>query len=71
MRTNLDAVFYVGQSVARRMIERGEGGKIVNVCSVQSELARPGTARLRLEQGGGEDADQGACAPTGRSTGFR
>ena len=43
MRTNLDAVFYVGQAVARHMIPRGKG-KIINIASVQSELARPGIA---------------------------
>ncbi len=39
MNINLDAVFYVGQAVARHMIPRGRG-KIVNTCSVGSELAR-------------------------------
>ena len=39
MRTNLAAVFYVGQAVARRMIPRGKG-QIINIASVQSELAR-------------------------------
>jgi len=41
--TNLDSVFFVGQAVARHMIGRGRG-KIINICSVQSELARPGIA---------------------------
>lgn len=39
MATNLDAVFYVGQAVAKRMIPRGRG-KIVNTCSLASEVAR-------------------------------
>jgi gluconate 5-dehydrogenase len=39
MATNLDAVFYVGQSVAKRMITRGRG-KIINTCSLGSEIAR-------------------------------
>ena len=43
MRTNLDSVFVVGQAVARHMIPRGRG-KIINICSVQSELDRPGIA---------------------------
>ncbi len=37
--TNLSSVFYVGQAVARRMIPRGRG-KIINIASVASELAR-------------------------------
>lgn len=43
IRTNLHSAFYVGQAVARRMIPRGHG-KIVNICSVMSNLARPSIA---------------------------
>jgi gluconate 5-dehydrogenase len=39
MRLNLDAVFMVGQTVARRMIPRGQG-KIINICSAMTALAR-------------------------------
>ena len=50
MRTNLDSVFHVGQSVARHMIPR-KRGRIVNVCSVQSELGRPGIAPYAATKG--------------------
>ena len=50
MRTNLDSVFHVGQAVARHMIPRGRG-RIVNVCSVQSELGRPGIAPYTASKG--------------------
>ena len=50
MRTNLDSVFIVGQAVARHMIARGRG-KIVNICSVQSELGRPGIAPYTASKG--------------------
>lgn len=50
MRTNLDSVFHVGQAVARHMIERGRG-KIINICSVQSELGRPGIAPYTASKG--------------------
>lgn len=40
MSVNLDSVFFVGRAVARRMIPRGHG-KIVNTCSLMSEVARP------------------------------
>lgn len=43
IRTNLHSAFYVGQAVAKRMIPRGHG-KIVNICSVMSNLARPSIA---------------------------
>ena len=50
MRTNLDSVYYVGQAVARNMIPRGRG-KIINICSVQSELGRPGIAPYTASKG--------------------
>ena len=50
MRLNLNAVFYVGQSVAKHMIARGEG-KIVNICSVQAALARPSIAPYTASKG--------------------
>ncbi|TWO73077.1 glucose 1-dehydrogenase [Caenimonas sedimenti] len=50
MKTNLDSVFLVGQAVARHMIPRG-AGKIVNVCSVQSELGRPNIAPYTASKG--------------------
>ncbi|GLS18080.1 gluconate 5-dehydrogenase [Labrys miyagiensis] len=48
--TNIDSAFLMGQAVARRMIPRGRG-KIINICSVQSELARPGIAPYTATKG--------------------
>ncbi len=50
MRTNVDSVFLVGQAVARCMIRRGRG-KIINICSVQSELGRPNIAPYSASKG--------------------
>ena len=50
LRTNVDSVFCVGQIVARRMVARGRG-RIINTCSVQSELGRPGTAAYAASKG--------------------
>ena len=50
MRTNLDSMFTVGQSVARRMVVR-QRGRIINICSVQSELGRPGIAPYTASKG--------------------
>jgi gluconate 5-dehydrogenase len=50
MKTNLDSVYYVGQAVARKMIPRGRG-RIINICSVQSELGRPGIAPYTASKG--------------------
>ena len=50
MRTNLDSVFTVGQAVAKRMVPR-KRGRIINICSVQSELGRPGIAPYTASKG--------------------
>ena len=50
MKTNVDSVFFVGQAVARHMIGRGRG-KIINICSVQSELGRPNIAPYTASKG--------------------
>ena len=50
MRTNVDSVFLVGQAVARKMIPR-QRGKIINICSVQSELGRPNIAPYMASKG--------------------
>jgi gluconate 5-dehydrogenase len=50
MKTNVDSVFLVGQAVARHMIER-KRGKIINICSVQSELGRPNIAAYTASKG--------------------
>ena len=50
MRTNLDSVFYVGQAVAQAMVTR-QRGRIINICSVQSELGRPGIAPYTASKG--------------------
>ncbi len=49
-RTNIDSVFLVGRAVAQRMVARRRG-KIINVCSVQSELGRPGIAPYAATKG--------------------
>jgi gluconate 5-dehydrogenase len=50
MRTNLDSAYFVGKAVARKMIPRRRG-KIINICSVQSELGRPGIAPYTASKG--------------------
>jgi gluconate 5-dehydrogenase len=50
MATNLDSVFYVAKAVAQHMIPR-KAGAIVNICSVMSELARPGVAPYTASKG--------------------
>ncbi|CAH2933874.1 MAG: 5-keto-D-gluconate 5-reductase (EC [uncultured Paraburkholderia sp.] len=50
MKTNVDSVFLVGQAVARHMLPR-KRCKIVNICSVQSELGRPNIAAYTTSKG--------------------
>jgi gluconate 5-dehydrogenase len=65
LRTNVSSVFFVGQAVARFMIARGEG-KIVNVASVQSELARPGIAPYTATKGAVRNLTRGMSADWAR-----
>ncbi|MEO1702012.1 MAG: SDR family oxidoreductase [Pseudomonadota bacterium] len=50
LQTNIASVFHVGQAVARHMINRG-AGKIINIASVQSSLARPSIAPYTATKG--------------------
>jgi gluconate 5-dehydrogenase len=60
MRTNIDSAFLVGQAVARHMIGR-KAGKIINICSVQSELGRPGIAPYAATKGALKMLTKGMC----------
>ena len=50
LQTNIATVFHVGQACARHMIGRGRG-KIVNIASVQTALARPSIAPYTATKG--------------------
>ena len=50
LATNISTVFNVGQAVANHMIGRG-AGKIINIASVQTALARPGIAPYTATKG--------------------
>lgn len=50
LQTNIASVFNVGQACARHMIARGNG-KIINIASVQTALARPGIAPYTATKG--------------------
>ena len=50
LKTNISSVFHVGQAVARHMIKRGRG-KIINIASVQTALARPSIAPYTATKG--------------------
>ena len=50
IRTNVDSVFHVGQAVAKYMVNR-KRGRIINICSVTSELGRPGISVYTASKG--------------------
>lgn len=63
--TNLTSVFLVGAAVARRMIPR-QRGKIINICSLTSELGRQTIAPYAASKGGVKMLTRGMCADWGR-----
>ncbi|WP_314102864.1 SDR family oxidoreductase [uncultured Frigoribacterium sp.] len=63
--TNLSSVFYVSRFVAPGMVERGSG-KIVNVASVQSMLARQTIAPYSATKGGVAQLSRGMAADVAR-----
>ncbi len=63
--TNIDSAFLVGQAVARHMIRRRRG-KVINVCSVQSELARPGIAPYTATKGAVKMLTKGMATDWGK-----
>lgn len=52
IRVNLDGAFLIAQAVARRMVEQGRGGAIVNVSSVGSRLAAPANGAYAASKAG-------------------
>jgi gluconate 5-dehydrogenase len=65
MATNLDSVYFVSKAVAPYMIARGRG-KIINIGSVQCELARPGIAPYTAAKGAVRNLTRGMCADWAR-----
>src|SRR5271170_128321 len=52
VETHLTGAFQVGREAARRMIARGRGGKIINIASLTSEVARATIAPYTAAKGG-------------------
>ncbi len=64
-RTNVDSVFFVGRAVAQRMVQR-KRGKVINVCSVQSELGRPSIAPYTATKGAVKMLTKGMAIDLGK-----
>jgi gluconate 5-dehydrogenase len=65
LRVNIESAFLVGRAVARGMIAR-KAGKIINICSVQSELGRPSIAPYTATKGAIKMLTKGMCADWAR-----
>ncbi|WP_458116725.1 SDR family oxidoreductase [Arthrobacter sp. D2-10] len=63
--TNLSSVFYVSQQITRRMAERGSG-KVINIGSVQSMLARQTIAPYSATKGAVAMLTKGMAADLAR-----
>lgn len=61
LHTNLTSAFLVSRAVAPGMIARRRG-KIINVCSLMSELARPTTGNYAAAKGGLKMLTRAMCA---------
>jgi gluconate 5-dehydrogenase len=64
-KTNVTGAFHAGKAVARHMIARRKG-KIINIGSVQSELARPNIAPYTATKGAIRNLTRGMCADWAR-----
>ncbi|MGJ0191621.1 gluconate 5-dehydrogenase [Pantoea sp. RRHST58] len=65
MAVNQTGVFLVSQAVARRMTERG-AGKIINICSMQSELGRDTITPYAASKGAVKMLTRGMCVELAR-----
>ena len=64
-RVNVDGVFFLAQAVARGMVAR-QRGKIVNICSVGSELGRATIVPYTTSKGAVRMLTRGRCAELAR-----
>jgi gluconate 5-dehydrogenase len=60
IRVNLTGVFVVGQAVGRRMVARRRG-KIINICSLMSEVARKTIALYTAAKGAVKQLTRAMC----------
>ena len=65
LKTNLTSAFLVARAVGPGMIRR-RSGKIINVCSLMSDLARPTTGNYAAAKGGLKMLTRAMCAEWAR-----
>lgn len=64
LQTNIASVFHVGQACARHMIARGTG-RIINIASIQTALARPTIAPYTMTKGAVANLTKGMATDWG------
>lgn len=52
IKTDLTGVFTMTKPVVARMVKRGTGGKVINICSMMSELGRSSVGAYAAAKGG-------------------
>lgn len=52
IQTNLKSIYLFGQKVGKHMVERGQGGKIVNIASTSVRMTMPGISAYATSKGG-------------------
>jgi gluconate 5-dehydrogenase len=65
LNINLTSAFLVSKAVVKNMIER-KSGKIINICSIQSDLARPSIAPYTASKGGLRNLTRGMATDWGK-----
>ena len=52
IETDLTGVFIMSKAVVKNMVARGNGGKVINICSMMSELGRNNVGAYAAAKGG-------------------
>ncbi len=52
IQTNLKSIYLFGQKVGKHMVERGQGGRIVNIASTSVRMTMPGISAYATSKGG-------------------
>ncbi|MBL4612841.1 MAG: gluconate 5-dehydrogenase [Emcibacter sp.] len=52
IKTDLTGVFIMSKAVVKNMVARGDGGKVINICSMMSELGRNNVGAYAAAKGG-------------------
>lgn len=66
LEVNLLAPFSLCREAARKMIDRGRGGRIINITSIAASIAGPGDAAYTMAKGGLASLTRALAAELGR-----